>query len=110
MVAKAELLYGSKFVRPLLLQRVIIPPYCGVPRVSHQFPVLVVVALTVTAVVVVDISAVEVVAEVTGFDVVVRADVVVDVEEDVVDVAQDANTRDTTMRQVNIIQITPFFI
>ena len=71
---------------------------------------LVVVALTVTAVVVVDISAVEVVAEVTGFDVVVRADVVVDVEEDVVDVAQDANTRDTTMRQVNIIQITPFFI
>jgi hypothetical protein len=113
MVAKAELLYGSKFVMSLLLQRVIVPPYCGVPRLSHQFPVLVVVALTVTAVVVVDITGVEVVAEVTGVDVVVIADVidvVVDVEEDVVDVAQDANTRDTTMRQVNTIQIALFFI
>jgi preprotein translocase subunit YajC len=67
----------------------------------------------VMAVVVEDINGMEVVAEVTGFDVVVIAgviDVVVDVEEDVVEVAHDANTRDTTMRQVNTIHRAFFFI
>ena len=34
-----------------------VPPYCGVPKLSHQFPVLVVVAETVVAVDVVDIGA-----------------------------------------------------
>lgn len=43
------------------------------------------------------------------FGVVVVVDVVVDVV-DVVDVAQEANTIDVTMRQISTIQITPLFI
>jgi hypothetical protein len=37
-------------------------------------------------------------------------DVVVGVGVDVVDLAQDAKTRDVTMRQVNTIQIIPLFV
>ena len=76
--------------------RINVPPYVGVPSLSHQFPVTVVVvevevggAVVVVVVVVVDV----------GVDVVV-----------VVVLLQDAKTIDVTMRQVSAIQIAPFFI
>ena len=89
-----------------------VPPYCGVPRLSHQFPVEVAVTAVVTAVVdVVDVVVCRLVVVVV---VVVAAGVVEVVE--VVEVVvvdfeeQDANTSDVTIRQVSTIQITPFFI
>ena len=45
-----------------------------------------------------------------GVEVVVGIDVVVDVGVDVLNELQDAKTSDITMRQVNTIQIAPFFI
>jgi hypothetical protein len=42
--------------------------------------------------------------------VVVDVDVRVDVDVDVVDLAQDAKTKDATMRPVSIIQAIPLFI
>jgi len=87
---------------------VIVSPYCGLPKLSHQFPVTaVVVAVIVVGVVVVVLVLVVLVGE----DVVVSVDVVVDVGVDVVVlVIQDAKTRDATMRQLSAIQITPLFI
>jgi len=82
---------------------VIAPPYCGTPRLFHQFPVEVVVAAVVTtAVDVVEVGVIAVVVEVVGVFVVVGAVVVVE--------EQDANTSDVTMRQVSAIQIAPFFM
>ena len=43
MFVIAGALYGSKFAMSLLIRMVIVPPYCGVPSLSHQFPVAVVV-------------------------------------------------------------------
>jgi hypothetical protein len=88
-----------------------VPPYCGVPRVSHQFPVLVVDAVTVTEVVEVAVEVVvgpdEVVAVVvvTVVDV-VDATVAVVV---VVDELQDAKIMEATMRRVINPQTAPFF-
>jgi hypothetical protein len=91
----------------LLSDRVNVPPYCGVPRLSHQFPVEVVVAAVVTtADEVVDVGAV-VELVVTTSDVVV---VVVLVVLGVFVEPQDASTIDTTMRELSAIQIIPFFI
>jgi hypothetical protein len=87
-----------------------VPPYFGVPRLSHQFPVEVVVA---TAEVVVAPVIVDVVA---GAVVVLVVDVVfivaVDVAFEVVAVAepQDANTIDITTRLVSNIQVIPLFM
>jgi len=81
----------------LVIRRVISPPYCGWPRLSHQFPVVavvVVVGLVVVAVVVVVVVA--------GVTVVFVPWVVV--------LAHDAITSDITMRHVNNNQIAPFFI
>jgi len=78
-----------------------VPPYCGLPRLSHQLPL---------AAVVVDIVVVGVVGMTVVVDVVVRVDVDVGVDVDVVDVAQDAKTSDVTMRHVSTIQIAAFFI
>jgi hypothetical protein len=89
---------------------VIVPPYWGVPRVSHHFPVVVVVAVMVVAVdvvdVVVDIMAVVVVVVVT-VGVVVVAVVVVAV---VFDELHDARTSESTRRKVMITQTALFFI
>jgi hypothetical protein len=82
--------YGSNFVMFWGIASTISPPYCGLPRLSHQFPVVVVVVVIGGAVAVVV--------------------VVVDVGVDVVEVPQDAKTSDVTMRQVNTIQIAPLFI
>jgi hypothetical protein len=90
-----------------LIRRVIIPPYCGLPRLSHQLPV--------PAVVVGFVEVGAVLAVVTGGEVVFVVVVVVvmgavAVEVDVVDVLQDARTSEITMRQVSAIQINPLFI
>jgi hypothetical protein len=85
------------------------PPYLGVPRLSHQCPVEVVVTAVVTAVVdVVEVGAITVVVVVVvtiAAVVVVVVGVLVVVFE-----LQDASTSDATMRKVSAIQITPFFI
>ena len=89
------------------IRYVIVPPYCGVPRLSHQFPAEVVVAAVVTgADVVVDVEAV--VATVTGTEVVVEVGVVAG-SDVVLDLAQDVKTIDITMRQVSTIQKILFF-
>jgi hypothetical protein len=81
------------------------PPYCGVPRLSHQFPVVTVVVVLVveTGVVVVVVVVVFVVV------VVLPGEVDIDVVGVVVSL-QDAKTIDITMRQVSAIQIVPLFI
>jgi hypothetical protein len=89
------------------IRYVIVPPYCGVPRLSHQFPVEVVVAaVVIEADVVVDVEAV--VAVVTGTEVVVEVGVVAG-SDVVLDLAQDVKTIDITMRQVSTIQKILFF-
>jgi hypothetical protein len=87
-----------------------VPPYWGVPSESHQFPVPVVVTEVVAdAADVVDVEMVVdgmlnvVMAVVEGALVVVETLVVVDVE-------QDANTNDVTIRMVRVIQMAPLFI
>jgi hypothetical protein len=89
-----------------------VPPYCGVPRLSHQFPVLVVVAETVVAVDVVDIGAdVEVVVVIAVDVVAVLVEVVgVTVVDVVVELLHDASNNDITRRKDNDAKIIPFFI
>jgi len=88
---------------------VIVPPYFGVPRLSHQFPVeVVVVADTAVVVVPVGVDAVVAVVAVVMIDVVVV--LVVDIVVDVVAELHDDNTTDITTRLVSSIQKTPFFI
>ena len=84
-----------------------VPPYIGVPRLSHQCPVDDVVAV----VVITADEVVDVVTEVAGVDVVVEV-VLVDVcvGDVVVDVLQDAKTSEITMVQVSSTQITPLFM
>ena len=87
-----------------LSRRVIVPPYCGVPRLSHQFPVTAVVDVVVVGGAVVVVVVIFVVVEVLVF-VVVDVDVVA-----VLVLLQDAKTSDVTMRHVSAIQMTPLFI
>jgi len=84
----------------------IAPPYCGVPRLSHQLPVDVFVAVMVEAEEVVDVGIIAVVVDV-ALDVVAVTVVWVLV---VVDEEQDASTSDVTMRQVSITQINLLFM
>jgi hypothetical protein len=84
-----------------------VPPYYGVPRESHQFPVEVVVAVTDETGVVVEVGTIAVV--VTAVDVVVDAVVVVVVTV-LVDAEQDVSMIEVTMRNVSKIQTIPFFI
>jgi hypothetical protein len=87
--------------KPLAKTR--LPPYWGLPSLSHQLPVplavLVGVVVTLVVVVVVLVTATDVVV------VVVRVVVV-----GVVVVPQDAKTSDDTMRKVSAIQKAPLFI
>ena len=82
------------------------------PRLSHQFPVEVVVAKVVAVVDTVDVEMVPVaVVVIVVIVVVVVGDKLVAVEVFVVvDVEQDANTSDVTIRMVSAIQVTPLFI
>lgn len=91
----------------------IVPPYCGVPKLSHQFPVKVVVAVfvetdavdEVRAVVELDVveieGAGEVVVEVGGGMVVVLV---------VAEEAQDANIKEIIIKKLNPITIFLLFI
>ena len=78
-----------------------VPPYTGVPRVSHQFPVLVTVLLT-TAVVVLVVLDWTVLEVVIGVWVVVVVEELVDVP---VEVAQEVKISDITMRQDTANQV-----
>ena len=104
--------FGSQNIGSLESLTIKVPPYCGVPRVSHQFPVLDVV--TVTAAEVVPVAA----AVVVLIELVVVDDGVVAVEDGVVAVdvtgvveeLQDAITRDIIKMPDSINQTLPFFI
>jgi molybdenum cofactor biosynthesis enzyme len=88
-----------------------VPPYCGVPRLSHQFPVEVVVTAVVTTAVDVVVVGTTVAVDVTVVTVVAMdAVVAVVVGMLVVDELHDAKTSDITIRQVSPIQINLFFI
>jgi hypothetical protein len=81
----------------------IVPPYCGVPRLSHQFP-----AAAVVVGVVVVTGAVVVVGAVVLVVVVVLVVLVV-VVVDAVDVEQDASNIAATRRKLKLNQINLFF-
>jgi hypothetical protein len=83
------------------------PPYCGLPSLSHQFPIV-----TVVVVLVVETGGfVVVVVVVVVFVVVVVLPGEVDIDVvGVVVLLQDAKTVDITIRQVSASQIAPFFI
>jgi len=86
-----------------------VPPYCGVPRLSHQFPVAAVVVVAVVAVV--SMVAVDVVDTVVGGVETVVDTVVVVVEEiGVVAVLHDDNISDVTKRTLINTKIIPLFI
>ena len=90
-----------------------VPPYSGVPRLSHHFPVVVVTAVEVTTPEVVDdgITIVEVVEVDDGVEItVVVVDVVVVDMGAVVDEVQDARTSEPTMRKVSDARRRLFFI
>ena len=89
-----------------LVRIVIEPPYCGVPRLSHQLPVEVVVtAVVVDCAVVLVVFTIEV-----GVVLVVVTIEVVDVDVDaVVDELQDANNIVVTIKKLKTNQITLFF-
>jgi len=93
-----------------LIAAVITPPYLGVPKLSHQFPVEVVVAVTAAVVDVLVWSDVVVTLVVVAVVALAVVDMVVDDVVVVVDELQDANTNESTMRLVNATQIIPFFI
>jgi hypothetical protein len=82
-----------------------VPPYCGVPRLFHQFPVTGVVVAVVVVGAVVLVVVVVVVLVVVGVEV-----VCIGAEVDVVVLLQDAKTSDVTMRQVSNPQIILLFI
>ena len=85
----------------------IVPPYCGVPSLSHQFPVVVEVVAVVAVVIGGEVVLVVVV------EVALVVDVVVDVgldEDVVVDVAQDASSIATTIKKLKPNPINLFFI
>jgi hypothetical protein len=86
---------------------VIVPPYCGVPRLSHQLPLVAVVVFTG---VVVDVDTAAVVVVVVVCVVVVALVVVCVVAAVVVEELQDAKTKDVAIRKVSNIQIAPLFI
>jgi uncharacterized membrane protein (GlpM family) len=106
------MMHGSKFTMLVFNENVIVPPYCGVPRLSHQFPVEVVVAEVVIAADVVEavvegtVLVTKTVVEVASVVEVVFAAVA----EIVLDDVQDVKMSETTIRQLSTIQNNPFFI
>jgi hypothetical protein len=86
----------------VLIAKIIAPPYCGVPRLSHQFPVTAVVVVAVVVVGAVVLAVVVVLVLVVV--------VCVGVEVDAVVLLHDAKTSDATTRQVSSIHVIPFFI
>jgi hypothetical protein len=104
--------FGSQNIGSLESLTIKVPPYCGMPRLSHQFPVLDVVTVTAAEVVTVAIGVVVVIEFVVVDDGVVAVEdglVVVDIR-GVVEELQDARTKDITRIPVKITQILPLFI
>jgi hypothetical protein len=102
------LLKGSQSEGSDTNRSVIVPPYCGVPSLSHQLPVAAVVDVVEIVVFGVLVGVlVEIAVGVldAAIEVVVDCRIVAEV-----DVEQDAKTSDITMRQINNIQIVPLFI
>ena len=98
---RAKPSYGSKLTMLLGIRRVIVPPYCGVPSMFHQFRVAVVVLVVVA------VGGVLVVGgSVVVFVVLVVVVVVVAVVELVL---QDASRVAATNKQLKDNQITFFF-
>jgi len=97
-------LYGSKSVMSLGDSTIKVPPYLGVPRLSHQFPVteVVVVEVVVIGLVIVEVVVVFVV-------VVVLLVVVVVVTLEVVFVVQEASNIAATSNMLKPNQINLFF-
>jgi hypothetical protein len=89
----------------LLMRKFMVPPYCGLPRLSHQFPAAAVDGVETLVVDVLEDTVAEAVCEVIC--VVAVLFVVVWL---VVEVLHDASSIDATRRQVSAIQMTPFFI
>jgi hypothetical protein len=96
------LVAGSQLVTFDGSRKVMVPPYVGVPSESHQCPVTEVVVAVVVAAVVVGCFVVVVV------EVVVLV-VVVDVAVEVVDLLQDASSKEATSKKLKHNQINLFF-
>jgi hypothetical protein len=114
MLVCPGLFQSSKPVMLVLENRVNVPPYVGLPSLSHHFPVAdpVVEVVEVLGAVVFEVGTLEVVVvlPVPGTVVVVVEVVDVDVE------PQEDNTKDITSRQLKIknvdfsLILSPFFI
>lgn len=96
---------GSQFVKSAGSAIVNVPPYTGVPRLSHQFPVEVVVTLTTVLVVVVWADVVVDVVDIIGVVSVVDVWVVIEVDLAV----QDARIIETAIKGHRAKIITLFF-
>ena len=84
------------------------PPYCGLPSLSHQFPVVgVVIEVEVDVNVVVGVDVGVDVRVVVGLD--VDTDVGVEIDDDV-ELVQDASSIAAIIKQLRLDQITLFFI
>ena len=94
----------SKLVAFLVIIKVIVPPYCGTPSLSHQCPVVAVVVVVVEGVVEAVAVAVLVIEAVL-----VVVDVNVDVEVEV-DVLQDVVIKAATIKKLKLNQTNLFFI
>jgi hypothetical protein len=81
----------------VVIRRVIVPPYCGVPSLSHQFPVV----LTVVVVGLVEDIVAWLIVEVVVLVVLVEILGVVDVVDVEVELVHDTKIIDITMRQVS---------
>jgi hypothetical protein len=98
--------YGSKTEMSELVRIVIAPPYCGVPRLSHQLPVEVV----VTAVVAESVVVLVVLTTDVGVVLVVLTIEVVDAGADVVvDELQDASSIAAIIKKLKNNQVNLLF-
>jgi hypothetical protein len=86
--------------------RVIVPPYCGVPRLFHQFPAAVVAAVVVCT----DVEVVGVIAEIAVVLICVVVELAVEVVVDVDVELQDASTIAVTVKRLTANQMNLFFI
>jgi hypothetical protein len=97
---------GSNVTMSLVDWRVIVPPYCGVPRLFHQFPA----AVVVEVVVCIDAEVVVVIVEVVVVFICVVDALVCEVVVEVDAELQDASTIAATVNRITANQINLFFI
>lgn len=95
--------YGSHCTMFAVCETVIVPPYCGIPRLSHQLPVALVVTVEVIAVGVVVVGTTALVVDVVVEIIVVVVDVVTFVVVDAV--PQDASSSAATNTKAKPNQI-----